>query len=136
MSDSLLQILLTIIIALPGIGALILQLRKNKPEIKKIESETDKVENADTAETYAKAAEIAGKKNIELYERIDKIEEKVEYLANACVLKDKEIARLEYINQEKDKRILDLEKVIKEYAIRIKNLENEVSYLQSNKEDK
>jgi uncharacterized protein (DUF3084 family) len=135
MSDNWLQILLTAIVALPGIGALILQLRKNKPEIKKIETETEKLDGADTTETFAKALDIAGKKNIELYDRIDKIEEKVEYLANACVLKDREIAKLEYINQEKDKRILDLEKIIKEYEVRIKNLEKEVFYLQNNKED-
>jgi len=142
MSDNWLQILLAVIVALPGIVALILQLKKNKSEINKTEAETEKIESeknklekADTTETFAKALDIAGKKNIELYDRIDKIEEKVEFLVDACTLKDKEIARLEVINEKKDKRIVELEKIVKEYEIRINNLEKEVSYLRGNKED-
>jgi len=128
---------------LPGIGALILQLFKNKPEIKKIDkdaeklgAETEKIETADTTKTYAEALDIAGKKNIELYERIDKIEEKVEYLANACVLKDKEISRLENINKEKDARILELEKKVEDSERRIQDLEKEVKLLREKEEKK
>ena len=142
MNETWMQIIATLILAIPGIGALILQFRRENADKEKIIKETEKNEveakkiaNADTAETYAKAAEIVGTQNIRLYERIGTLEKKVEDLFKAVCEKDLQISSLGDIVFQKDERILELGNIIASYEKRIKDLENEVELLRNKEEN-
>ena len=143
MSDFWLQIIITVIVSSLGIGALILALRKEKPDIKKTDKETDKIKTeaekisgADTVETFAKAAEISSNQVIKLYSRMDDLDIKVKELVDTCLKKDCEIAQLENKIKERDGRILMLEKIVEDSKQRIQELEREVEILRNKEENK
>jgi predicted RNase H-like nuclease (RuvC/YqgF family) len=127
------QVIITAIITFPGVWALIKQLKKEKFEADKVKEETKKVAGADTTKTYAEAARITGEQNIQLYERIEKLEKRVDALFQVNCEKDEQIVILRNTIEDKDSRISELEKIVAEYEQRIHDLEKEVEQLRSQK---
>ena len=127
------QIIITVIITVPGTWALMKQLKKERIEAEKTKEETKKMAGADTTKTYAEAAEKIGQTNIKLYERIEKLEQRVDDLFRVNCEKDQQISILRDTLEQKDDRISDLELLSKKQGIRIAELEKEVEYINSQK---
>jgi len=123
--------ILTFIFTAISAWVMIKQLNKEKAEVQKLEKESEKISGVDTTKTYAELAELTGKKTIELYARIDKLDEKVQGLYDACIIKDNEIEVLRDEVQEKNNRIGELELVVSKQEERILELEREIIVLRN-----
>jgi chromosome segregation ATPase len=124
-----------IISSLPGaliaLGALLLsylrhpkELNKTTSETAKLDQEAQKISGADTVETYAKAAEIIGKINITLTDRIDQLDNKVADLIKALEERERIIEELEVRLKERDELIVNFKNEIMVRDARIRELEN------------
>jgi len=123
--------ILTFIFTAISAWVMVKQLKKEKAEVRKLEKEAEKISGVDTTKTYAELAELAGKQGVELYLRIDRLDEKVQGLYDACIIKDAEIEVLRDEVQEKNNRISELELVVSKQEARIQELEKEIILLRN-----
>lgn len=105
----LMQILIALLAALPGIGALFIQLRRSKSEIA--------INEADTSAKFEKIARDAAQNIIDKSQRIQLLENQVIILQSEITTLQKEKQYLQCENDKLETRVKKLEGILLAYNI-------------------